>query len=140
MLTGEEAEELGLNDESGECARAGISFVNVAIPDRSVPPDTNAFLCSVDQLATHVREGRHLAVHCRASIGRSSVLAASIMVATLKYGEKRKLEDFLGMNIGYVLSFSDRTFREFVFDSLGMDIDEPNMGGSGSKARRLRYF
>jgi protein-tyrosine phosphatase len=80
MLTDEEAEELGLNDESAECAAVGISFVNVAIPDRSVPSDTNAFLRSVEQLATRVREGRYLAVHCRASIGRSSVLAASILV------------------------------------------------------------
>ena len=80
MLTDEEAEELGLNDESAECTAAGISFVNVAIPDRSVPSDTNAFLCSVEQLVARVREGRYLAVHCRASIGRSTVLAASILV------------------------------------------------------------
>jgi protein-tyrosine phosphatase len=80
MLTDEEAEELGLNDESAECAAAGISFVNVAIRDRSVPSDTNAFLRSVEQLATRVREGRYLGVHCRASIGRSSVFAASILV------------------------------------------------------------
>jgi protein-tyrosine phosphatase len=80
MLTGEEAEELGLNRESAECAAAGIGFVNVAIPDRSVPSDRNAFLRSVDELATRVREGRYLGVHCRASIGRSSVLAASILV------------------------------------------------------------
>ena len=80
MLTVEEAEELGLSDESAECAAAGISFVNVAIPDRSVPSDTDAFLRSVDQLATRVREGRYLAVHCRVCIGRSSVLAASILV------------------------------------------------------------
>jgi protein-tyrosine phosphatase len=80
MLTDEEAEELGLNDESAECVAIGITFVNLAIPDRSVPSDTNAFLRSVEQLATRVREGRHVAVHCRASIGRSSVLAASILV------------------------------------------------------------
>ena len=80
MLTDEEAEELGLNDESAECAAAGISFVSVPIPDRSVPSDTNAFLCSVEQLVARVREGRYLAVHCRASIGRSTVLAASILV------------------------------------------------------------
>jgi protein-tyrosine phosphatase len=80
MLTGEEAEELGLNQESAECAAAGISFVNLAIPDRSVPSDRTEFLRSIEELATRVREGRYLAVHCRASIGRSSVLAASILV------------------------------------------------------------
>lgn len=80
MLTEEEAEELGLKDESAECAAAGITFVNVAISDRSVPADSNSFLRSVEQLAAQVREGRYVAVHCRASIGRSSVLAASILV------------------------------------------------------------
>jgi hypothetical protein len=63
MLIDEEAEEPGLSDESAECAAVGISFLNVAIPDRSVPSDTNAFLRSVEQLATRVREGRYLAVH-----------------------------------------------------------------------------
>jgi len=79
MLTDEEAEELGLNDESAECAAAGISFVNVAITDRSVPSDTNAFLRSVEQLATRVREGRYLAVHCRASTPVASFLSAEIV-------------------------------------------------------------
>ena len=80
MLTDEEVRDLGLNEEPAECAAAGISFVNVAIPNRSVPSDRNAFLHNVEQLAIRVREGRYLAVHCRASIGRSSVLAASILV------------------------------------------------------------
>ncbi len=80
MLTSDEAEELGLNHESEECAAAGISFVNLAMLDRSVPSDRTAFLRSVEELATRVREGRYLAVHCRASIGRSSVLAACILM------------------------------------------------------------
>ncbi len=59
MLTDEEAEELGLNDESAECAAAGISFVNVAVSDRSVPSDTNAFLRIIEQLAIRVKEGHY---------------------------------------------------------------------------------
>ena len=61
-------------------------------------------------------------------------------MAPLKFGEKRKLEEFLGMGGGYVLSFTDRTFREFVRDSTGLDIDDPEVGGLGSKGRRLRHF
>jgi len=80
MLTGEEAEELGLNHESEECAAAGIDFVNVAISDRSVPSDRTVFLRRVEELTTQVRQGRYLAVHCRASIGRLSALAASILM------------------------------------------------------------
>ncbi len=40
MLTEEEANELGLRRESQECgAAAAITFVNLPIPDRSVPLD-----------------------------------------------------------------------------------------------------
>lgn len=80
MLTEEEADELGLAQEEAECAAAGIQFVNVAIADRSVPSDKDAFLGSVERLAELVRACRHVAIHCRASIGRSSLLAASVLI------------------------------------------------------------
>lgn len=55
--------------------------------------------------------------------------------------EKRKLEQLLGMETGYVLDFSNRTFEEFVRDSTGLDIfDQRYSYGSGSKANRLRAF
>jgi protein-tyrosine phosphatase len=80
MLTKEETNELGLNRESEECAAAAIRFVNVPILDRSVPLDRDDLLRPVDELAEMVRAGRFLGVHCRASIGRSSVLAVSVLV------------------------------------------------------------
>lgn len=53
--------------------------------------------------------------------------------------EKRTLETLLGMNSGYVLDFSNRTFHEFIIDSIGIDIyDAKYEYGSGSKANRLR--
>lgn len=55
--------------------------------------------------------------------------------------EKRNFESLLGMNSGYVLSFSNRTFDEFFIDSVGVSIlDEKYNSGSGSKANRLRSF
>ncbi|SRR5581483_329908 len=80
MLTNEEAHELGLSSESLKCETAGISFLNLAVPDRSVPLDKDVFLNGVEQLEELARQGRYLAVHCRAGIGRSSMLAASILV------------------------------------------------------------
>jgi protein-tyrosine phosphatase len=80
MLTEEESKELGLERESEDCEAAAIKFVNLPIPDRSVPSDTDDFLRGIEQLAEMVRDGRSLAVHCRASIGRSSVLAVSVLV------------------------------------------------------------
>jgi protein-tyrosine phosphatase len=80
MLTDEEANELGLNQELSECDAAGINFVNVAIPDRSVPSDRSEFLQHVEQLAEMVQKGRFVGVHCRASIGRSSILVVSVLM------------------------------------------------------------
>ena len=55
--------------------------------------------------------------------------------------EKRKLERALGMDTGYVLNFSNRTFSEFFLDNFGIDIYAPKYDyGSGSKANRMRAF
>jgi len=43
-------------------------------------------------------------------------------MSNLTYAEKRKFEQLLGMNSGYVLDFTNRGFKEFVFDSTGRDI------------------
>jgi hypothetical protein len=60
-------------------------------------------------------------------------------MANLKYGEKDDFEALLGMKTGYVLDFTNRQFREFVLDSVRLDIDDPTIGGNGSKAVRLRH-
>ena len=44
------------------------------------------------------------------------------------------------MRSGYVLDFSNPTFQEFVLDKTGLDITDGNVGGTGSKANRLRKF
>jgi len=62
-------------------------------------------------------------------------------MSNLTFVEKSKLEQLLGMETGYVLDFSNRTFAEFVRDSTGRDIyDVTYSYGSGSKANRLRAF
>lgn len=55
--------------------------------------------------------------------------------------EKRKIEKFFGMETGYVLDFSNKTFSEFVFESVRIEIyDDKYDYASGSKANRLRAF
>lgn len=80
MLTPEEAQELGLESESAECGDTGIALLNIPIPDRSVPTDRDDFLRQVDHIVNLLREGKSIAVHCRAGIGRSSLLAVSALV------------------------------------------------------------
>ena len=62
-------------------------------------------------------------------------------MSTFSMAERRNLEKFLGMSGGYVLNFSDRTFDEFVFEIVGIDIHDNKYTGEGtSKAKKLRAF
>jgi hypothetical protein len=55
--------------------------------------------------------------------------------------EKSMIEKLLGMSSGYVLDFSNRTFREFIADSVQREISDQKYDyASGSKANRLRAF
>lgn len=62
-------------------------------------------------------------------------------MSDLKSVEKIKLEKIFQMGGGYVLDFSDRTFREFVMENVAIDISGQKYNrASGSKANRLRAF
>jgi hypothetical protein len=62
-------------------------------------------------------------------------------MADLSNSERRTLEHLFQMHTGYVLNFSNRTFQEFVFDSVRRDIDDSKYEfASNSKANRLRRF
>lgn len=78
-LTHEECRELDLLDEATACAEAGIEFLSFPIVDRSVPTsfrETDAFL---NVLENRLSNGKNVVVHCRAGIGRSSLLAACLL-------------------------------------------------------------
>ena len=52
--------------------------------------------------------------------------------------EKQILEDLFGMKSGYVLDFSNGTFKEYIFDTLGIDVYERYAEGNLSKAKIMR--
>lgn len=62
-------------------------------------------------------------------------------MSSLRFRERKVLEDFLEMGGGYVLNFSNPSFAAF-FRDFGIDIDtSPYVDGhSGSKANRMRSF
>lgn len=62
-------------------------------------------------------------------------------MAVLKHMEMRVIEDAFQGEPGYVLNFSDRTFREFFEDELRVDIDDDRYRkAGGSKMNRLRTY
>ena len=80
MLVQSEMEELGLLQEREECQACGLEYLNFPIEDRAVPENVHVFKRFVDQVATQVKEGKFVAIHCRAGIGRSSLMACSVLV------------------------------------------------------------
>jgi hypothetical protein len=62
-------------------------------------------------------------------------------MSTLTHQERIGLEQYLGMQSGYLCNFSDRSFRDFVLLATGIDVysDAYNAQGT-SKAKRLRTF
>jgi protein-tyrosine phosphatase len=79
LLTPEEDEALALEHEHAACSGYGIKFRSFPIPDRRVPTSTEAFLRFIDSLHHDLLQGRSIVAHCRAGIGRSSLLLASLM-------------------------------------------------------------
>lgn len=62
-------------------------------------------------------------------------------MSSLTHIEKQKLERELGMESGYVLAFSNRTFEEFFREVVGVQIYDSRFDlGSGSKSNRMRAF
>ena len=78
-LTLSEAEELGLTAEEDCCRRCGIEFLSFPVEDRSVPATMNAFDAFLNDLNKRLSKGKRVAVHCRAGIGRSAIIAACLL-------------------------------------------------------------
>jgi protein-tyrosine phosphatase len=80
LLTAEEASELGLSDEAHYCTEADINFLVFPIPDREVPNSVTEFSKFTTAVEDELKKDRGIGVHCRAGIGRSSLLVACLLV------------------------------------------------------------
>jgi protein-tyrosine phosphatase len=77
LLEREEIDDLGLEMEAVLCEDNGIQYLSYPIPDRGVPDDARAAM----QFAKHIAQnGANIAIHCRAGIGRSAVMAAVVLI------------------------------------------------------------
>lgn len=76
LLEAGEVWELGLAREAELCRHREIEFIAFPIPDRGVPESRQQASVLAHQLADRLRNGTSVAIHCRAGIGRSSLIAA----------------------------------------------------------------
>ncbi|MCW7490856.1 abortive infection family protein [Leptospira meyeri] len=62
-------------------------------------------------------------------------------MADIKLTDRKVLERLFNMESGYVLDFSDKTFQEFIYETIGINIYSDLYSYKGtSKANRLRAF
>jgi protein-tyrosine phosphatase len=79
-LKADEVAELGLLLEAECCRDNGVEFISFPIEDRSVPDSITEFDEFVKNVQVHLSAGKAVLVHCRAGIGRSSLIAASLLL------------------------------------------------------------
>lgn len=80
LLETDEAQRCGLENESDICAAFSMEFAQFPIQDRQVPTHPAQFRQLVNQLYDELCSGKHVAIHCYAGIGRTGLLAASILI------------------------------------------------------------
>jgi protein-tyrosine phosphatase len=79
LLTTEEMRELGLADEANLSRSLGLQFYGYQIPDLGVPSSMAAAQEFLEKLIGELAVGKKIAVHCRQGIGRSGLVAASLL-------------------------------------------------------------
>jgi protein-tyrosine phosphatase len=79
LLPPDQAAMLYLSDEPNAAGRAGLHFRSLPVPDFGVP-DHAAFAGPLAELSAELSAGRHVALHCWGGVGRSSLVAAALLV------------------------------------------------------------
>ena len=98
-LESDETLMLGLAEEGAACEEAGMVFHALPMPDWGVPRHPKPVITLAHKLGADLAEGRSVGIHCRAGIGRSALLAATVLtllgwdtgVAFAKLSEARGL-------------------------------------------------
>jgi protein-tyrosine phosphatase len=81
LLTRNEATELALDDEAALSQAHEVEYVSLPIEDRAVPASLPAMPDLVHRIRGWLDDGKTVVAHCRSGIGRSTVLAASVLVS-----------------------------------------------------------
>ncbi len=80
MLESDEAHRLELDQEQTLCEAQEIEFHTYPVRDRDVPTSQREVCELATTLAEKLSDGQDVIVHCRGGIGRSGLMAASIMI------------------------------------------------------------
>jgi protein-tyrosine phosphatase len=80
LLQRAEIVELDIELEELVCQAQGISFLSFPITDRTVPSSPKETISFAQSISDLLHSGKNVSIHCRAGIGRSSVIAACVLL------------------------------------------------------------
>lgn len=80
LLEPQEVAELDITEEEAICKASKISFMSFPITDRRVPSSKQEALRFADSISNLLRDGKNVVIHCAAGIGRSSLIAACVLM------------------------------------------------------------
>ena len=80
LLEKYEETALEIEKEKDFCTKYNIEFISFPIRDRNVPKNTGGFVALVSTINTLLSEDKKVVIHCRMGIGRTSVVAAGVLI------------------------------------------------------------
>lgn len=81
LLEEKEIEKLLLQEEEALLKALGITYIHFPIADFQLPQPEEALNALVDQLKTLLEKGKSVAIHCHGGIGRSTLIAGSVLIS-----------------------------------------------------------
>lgn len=80
LLTPSEVEQLELQNEGLYCRRNNIDFISFPVEDRMVPASDAEVIRLIEKLDAGLVAGNNIVIHCRQGVGRSGLIAASLLI------------------------------------------------------------
>ncbi|HTS38733.1 MAG TPA: dual specificity protein phosphatase family protein [Candidatus Solibacter sp.] len=80
LLEPDEEKDLDLGSEGEEVQTRGLDFLSLPIPDRGVPKSETKLGEMLETVNRTLAKGKNVLVHCRQGVGRSSLVAACLLI------------------------------------------------------------
>ncbi|NNE67958.1 MAG: hypothetical protein HKN33_15450 [Pyrinomonadaceae bacterium] len=115
LIESHELDLLGITDLPEACKSQGIHLVRFPVEDLSTPQNIEEFAQLVGRIGDLLNEGRTVALHCRAGLGRTGMTAACIIVA-ISEGEIDGMSAIKMVRMARKGTVETRMQEEFVID------------------------
>ena len=80
LLESDEILELEIEKEKEFCEKWKLDFINYPIGDRTIPKNESTFIELILKIDRELKKNQKIVIHCRMGIGRTSIVAAGILI------------------------------------------------------------